>query len=86
MINQKILKEGETGTAYTLSQFAEIALKTLKEEENIDEVVILANAIKEMQDDHITPPRCIHVLPEEYEYRFSGFFGQVLGIIRKGRK
>ncbi|KYK38481.1 MAG: hypothetical protein AYK18_06975 [Theionarchaea archaeon DG-70] len=83
MINQKILKEGETGTVYTLSQFAEKALRILEEEGNIDEVVILANSIKEMQNDHITPPSCIYPLPEGYEYHFSGFFGQVLGIMRK---
>lgn len=58
MINQEILKGGETGeTVYTLSQFALRALKILQEKPRIDEVVILANAVKELKETHITPPR-----------------------------
>ena len=80
---QKILDEGnEEKNKISLEDFAKIALEYMNEHVLTNEVVKLANDIKELEHNYFTPPRNIYPLPEGYEYRFSGFFGQVLGICR----
>lgn len=81
MVNQEII---EDSTKRTLSDFANLAITYLKEHPEVDEVVQLANNIIELEHDTMTAPRYIYPLPEGYEYNFSGFWGQVIGIGREG--
>lgn len=82
-MNQQILKAGEKRS---LAEFAKIATDYLESipPELCDEVVQLADDITELKHDCRTSPETLHPLPNGYEYRFSGFFGQVIGIGRKG--
>jgi len=72
----------EDGTVRTLEEFADCAVKHLEGHPEFDEVVQLAHHITELQNDHMTPPALIYRLPEGYRYNWSGFSGQVLGIMR----
>lgn len=77
MVNQHIVEDGEKRS---LQEFADKAVSFLKQHQEYDEVVQLANNITELEHDSRTAPENIYVLPEGYEYNFSGFFGQVIGI------
>lgn len=78
--NQEII---EDGSKRTLAEFATKAIKLLEAGRyGINEVVQQANSIIELEHDHITRPDHYHRLPEGYSYRFSGFAGQVIGIVK----
>ena len=78
---QKVMPEGEK---LTLKEFADQAVVYLKAERQFDnEVVTLANDIVELEKDFMTRPDVLYPLSEGYEYRFSGFWGQVIGVVRK---
>ena len=74
----------EDGTIRTLKEFADLAIKHLEAHPPDDEVVQIANHITELAQDSKTRPDILYPVPEGYRYRFSGFFGQVIGIARKG--
>lgn len=81
---QHVLDEGKEGkNKITLEEFAKIAIEHLEKKFPYDnEVVKIANDIEELEHDTMTPPRNIYPLPNGYEYRFSGYFGQVVGICK----
>ena len=81
MVNQHII---EGGNIRSLKEFADKAISHLEENPYCDEVVQLADHITELENDKMTAPRDIYPLPEGYEYNFSGFFGQVIGVGRRG--
>jgi len=81
MVSQKII---EDGTKRTLGEFAKLAIAYLEQDFELDEVVQLANNITELEHDAMTAPNRIYELPEGYEYNFSGFWGQVIGVGRTG--
>lgn len=83
MVAQDIIEDGKTRT---LKEFARYAIAFLENTPTYDEVVQLADHITELENDKRTPPRNIHQLPEGYEYNFSGFFGQVIGVGRTRSK
>ena len=81
MVNQHII---EDGNKRPLSEFAQCAIIYLEQHPECDEVVQQAANITELENNALTPPRIIYALPEGYEYNFSGFFGQVIGVGRTG--
>ena len=81
MVRQFIMTTGEKRS---LKEFADAAVAHLKDHPNTDEVVQLAENIKELENDTVTAPQNIYSLPEKYEYNFSGFYGQVIGVGRTG--
>lgn len=81
MVAQYIIEDGEKRS---LKEFADIAVTYLEKTPTCDEVVQLADNITELENDKMTAPRHIYQLPEGYEYNFSGFFGQVIGVGRQG--
>lgn len=81
MVAQKII---EDGIMRSLKDFAELAVDFLSKDPALDEVVQQASHITELEHDFITPPRLLHPLPDGYEYNFSGFWGQVIGVGRTG--
>ena len=81
MVNQLII---EDSTKRNLKRFADDGIAFLKDNPEYDEVVQQAKNITELEHDLRIPPRLIHPLPEGYEYNFSGFFGQVIGVGRTG--
>lgn len=81
MVIQHIIEDGQKRR---LKQFVEDAVAYLKEHPEYDEVVQLADNISELENDRINRPSVYHNLPEGYEYNFSGFWGQVIGIGRTG--
>lgn len=81
MVAQYIIEDGKTRS---LEEFAKTAIEFLEKTPTCDEVVQLADHITELEHDKMTPPRNIHPLPEGYEYNFSGFSGQVIGVGRRG--
>jgi hypothetical protein len=78
--NQKV----EEWRDIALADFARRSISFLQEHQHYDEVVMYANDVMELRKDCITPPEQIHALPDGFEYNFSGFFGQVLGVRRVG--
>jgi hypothetical protein len=74
----------EDGSTRSLKEFADLAIKHLEENPLDEEVVQLADHITELAHDSMTRPDVIYPVPEEYRYRFSGFWGQVIGVARKG--
>lgn len=78
---QHLIEDGKTRS---LKEFAETAVALLEKRPRCDEVVQLADHITELENDKMTAPRHIHPLPEGYEYNFSGFYGQVIGVGRTG--
>lgn len=81
MVNQYIV---EDGAMRSLKAFADDAVTYLKQHPDCDEVVQVADHIEELKDDKRTPPKNMYALPDGYEYNFSGFFGQVVGVGREG--
>ncbi len=69
-----------------LKDFAEAAVIFLTGNNQYEEVVCLANSITELKNDHMTKPDNIHSLPEGFYYRFSGFAGCAIGIMRGKRR
>jgi len=65
-----------------LEEFATASILFLASNPAYEEVVRLANSITELKGDHITRPESIQTLPEGFYYRFSGFYGQVIGVVR----
>ncbi len=76
---QKII---EDGNQRTLREFAHMALDHLKDSKFDNEVVQQAANIVELEHDAKTHPNRIYELPDGYGYRFSGYFGQVIGIVK----
>lgn len=74
----------EDGTQRTLKQFADRAVAYLNNNPGEEEVVQLADNINELKNDAMTKPDTIHPLPVGFQYYFSGFFGQVIGVGRPG--
>jgi hypothetical protein len=74
----------EDGSTRSLKEFADLAIKHLEENPLDEEVVQLADHITELAHDSMTRPDVIYPVPEEYRYRFSGFWGQVIAVARKG--
>jgi len=83
MVNQQII---EDGNKKPLGEFAQCAIIYLEQHPECDEVVQLADNITELEHDAMTAPKHIYGLPEGYEYNFSGFYGQVIGVGRAGIK
>lgn len=81
MVNQQIVEDGHKRP---LQEFADSAVAFLQAHPDHDEVVQQANNITELEQDAKTAPRHIYPLPEGYEYNFSGFYGQVIGIGHTG--
>jgi len=81
MVNQLIIEDGKKRS---LKEFADAAVAYLKDHPETDEVAQLADDIVELEHDAKTAPQTIYALPEGYEYNFSGFYGQVIGIGRTG--
>ena len=81
MVNQQII---EDGSKRSLEEFAQCAIIYLEQHPECDEVVQLADNITELEHDALQSPQLIYPLPECYEYCFSGFYGQVIGVGRKG--
>jgi len=80
---QHVLDEGNEGkNKISLEEFAKIAIDYMNEHKGYNEVVKVADDIVELEKDTVTPPRNIYPLPDGYEYRWSGYFGQVLGICK----
>jgi hypothetical protein len=78
--NQEII---EDGTKRTLAEFATEAITLLEEGKNgINEVVLQANSITELEHNCMVHPETAYPLPTGYSYRFSGFWGQVIGIVK----
>jgi hypothetical protein len=73
----------EDGTARTLQEFADLAIRHLKANPCDEEVVQIADNITELAQDSMTRPDTLYPLPKGYCYRFSGFFGQVIGVARE---
>lgn len=74
----------EDGNKRPLSEFAQCTIIYLEQHSECDEVVQQADNIIELETDGRTPPENIYLLPEGYEYNFSGYFGQVIGVGRTG--
>lgn len=72
----------EDGSQRTLKEFADSAVEYLNAYPREEEVVQLADNITELKDNKMTKPDIIHPLPAGFQYYFSGFFGQVIGIGR----
>lgn len=72
----------EDGSTRSLEEFADLALKHLDANPLDEEVVQLADHITELAADTMTRPDIIYPIPKGYHYRFSGFWGQVIGIVR----
>jgi len=81
MVNQNIVEDGQKRS---LQEFVESAILYLEQHPECDEVVQLAENINELELDVVTDPKRIFALPEGYEYNFSGFYGQVIGVGRTG--
>ena len=81
MVNQLLIEDGKKRS---LKEFADAAVADLRNNPDIDEVVQLANNITELEHDAMTAPRTIYPLPGGFEYNFSGFYGQVVGVGRTG--
>ena len=81
MIKQYI---AEDGLKRSLPEFAQSAVIYLEYHPECDEVVQLANHIEELENDRKTAAQNIYDLPEGYEYNFSGFAGNVIGVVRIG--
>lgn len=81
MVNQHIVEDGKKKS---LKEFAENAIVFLKQHVEIDEVVQQADNIIELEHDAMTSPNRIYNLPDGYEYSFSGFYGQVIGVGHTG--
>ena len=81
MVNQHIVEDGHRRP---LSEFALCAVTYLQQHPECDEVVQLADKITELENDKVNPPTVYHELPQGYEYNFSGFYGQVIGVGRTG--
>lgn len=81
MVNQHII---EDGNKRPLSEFAQCAIIYLEQHPECDEVVQQAENINELELDVVTDPGRIYALPKGYEYNFSGFWGQVIGVGRTG--
>ena len=76
----------ENGQKRTLEEFVLLALSHLEQHLGDDEVVQQADNIIELEHDAMTAPQRIYELPDGYEYNFSGFYGQVIGVGRTGIK
>jgi hypothetical protein len=74
----------EDGSTRSLKEFADLAIKHLEAHPLDEEVVQIADHITELAHDFKTRPDIIYPVPLGYQYRFSGFFGQVIGVARKG--
>jgi len=74
----------QDGKKRSLKEFADHAVEILKANTSTDEVVQLANGIIELEHDAMMAPQSIYPLPDGFEYNFSGFFGQVIGVGRTG--
>ena len=74
----------EDGNKRPLSEFAQSAIIYLEQHRECDEVVQQADNITELENDKMTAPRHIYPLSDGYEYNFSGFWGQVIGVGRTG--
>jgi len=74
----------EDGSQRALKEFADSAVAYLKEHPEEDEVVQLADNITELNNDALTRPDITHPLPAGFQYYFSGFWGQVIGVGRPG--
>lgn len=81
MVRQHIIEDGQRRS---LQEFAQLAVTYLEQHPECDEVVQLADNIKELEFDKVNPPTIYHELPQGYEYNFSGFYGQVIGVGRTG--
>lgn len=77
MVTQHIIEDGKTRN---LKEFVDQAIDFLEKNLEYDEVVQLADNITELKNDKISFPTIYYKLPQGYEYNFSGFLGQVLGI------
>lgn len=78
--NQEII---EDGSERTLAEFAARAVELLEVGKcGINEVVMQADSVTELRRSSMAMPKFLHPLPEGYSYRFSGFFGQVIGIVK----
>lgn len=74
----------EDGNVRDLKDFADLAIKHLETHPQDEEVVQLADNITELARDKMAHPAKLYPLPEGYRYRFSGFWGQVIGVMREG--
>jgi len=72
----------EDGNKRPLSEFAQCAIIYLEQHPECDEVAQLAENITELENDHKSSPSTYHQLLEGHGYRFSGFYGQVIGVMR----
>jgi len=79
--SQEIIENGEKRS---LRDFAEKAIAYLNEHPGDNEVVQQAENILELEKDSRTSPETIHELPDGFQYYFSGFYGQVIGVGRIG--
>lgn len=80
-MNQHIVEDGKKRP---LDEFANSAILYLRRHPECDEVVQQADNIVELGHDGKTRPENIYELPVAYEYCFSGFHGQVIGVGRPG--
>ena len=78
-MNQYICEDGNTRS---LKKFATIAVKNLEADPTLEEVVQQASHITELANDSMTRPDTLYPLPDGYQYYFSGFYGQVIGVGR----
>ncbi len=74
----------EDGAKRPLSEFAQCAIIYLEQHPECDEVVQQTDNITELENDKMSAPHNFYDLPEGYEYNFSGFGGQVIGVGRTG--
>lgn len=81
MVNQHII---EDRNRRPLAEFAQCAIIYLEQHPECDEVVQVADHITELEFDKVNSPSVYYQLPEGYEYNFSGFWGQVIGVGRTG--
>jgi len=66
-----------------LKEFADASVRFLTGSDEYNEVVRLADSITELKNDKMTRPDILYPLPEGFRYRFSGFWGQVIGVMRE---
>ena len=74
----------ENGQMRSLQKFADYAVEYLARHPSCEEVVQLADHITELEKNSMTKPDTLYPLPATFQYYFSGFLGQVIGVGRPG--
>jgi len=83
MVNENIV---EDGTTRTLKKFADAAIAYLKDHPREDAVIQQTNHTTQLVNNTLTSPDRIYPLPEGYEYNFTGYYGQDIGVGRQGTR